>query len=180
MSTSKERAPVSEIDDRLIELYVRQDEARKAENRELQSRSIRPERSGRRSAAEALRIIVNSGRIKMAKARGRTPKARGRTQRRHVREKATIDHLVQDVFEPKARDGEHTGHSPAAIIEPADLPRLGLVGEHVQAGFERGGDPIDLAAVAAREDGDPARRLIPYPIEKIGAGMLGGAARKVG
>lgn len=52
MSTSKERAPVSEIDDRLIELYVRQDEARKAENRELQSRSIRPERSGRRSAAD--------------------------------------------------------------------------------------------------------------------------------
>lgn len=52
MSTSKERAPVSEIDDRLIELYVRQDEARKAENRELQSRSIRPERSGRRSVAD--------------------------------------------------------------------------------------------------------------------------------
>ena len=28
-------------------------------------------------------------------------KARERTQRRHVREKATIDHLVQDVYEPK-------------------------------------------------------------------------------
>lgn len=52
VSTSKERAPVSEIDDRLTELYVRQDEARKAENRELQSRSIRPERSGRRSVAD--------------------------------------------------------------------------------------------------------------------------------
>ena len=42
----------------------------------------------------------------------------------------------------------------------------------MQAGFERGDDPIDVAAVAAREDGDPAQRLIPYPIEKIGAGML--------
>ncbi len=38
--------------------------------------------------------------------------ARGRTQRRHVREKATIDHLVQDVFEPKVSDEEHTGRSP--------------------------------------------------------------------
>ena len=41
------------------------------------------------------------------------------------------------------------------------LDDRGLVGEHVQAGFQRGDDPIDLAAVAAREDGDPARRLIP-------------------
>ena len=38
--------------------------------------------------------------------------ARGRTQRRHVREKATIDHLVQNVFEPKASVEEHTGRSP--------------------------------------------------------------------
>jgi hypothetical protein len=40
----------------------------------------------------------------------------------------------------------------------------------VPAGFERGVDAIDLAAVAAREDGDPRPALIPYPIEKIGAG----------
>jgi hypothetical protein len=39
-------------------------------------------------------------------------KARGRTQRRHVREKATIDHLVRDVFEPKALDEGHTARSP--------------------------------------------------------------------
>jgi hypothetical protein len=38
--------------------------------------------------------------------------ARERAQRRHVREKATIDHLVQNVFEPKASDEEHTGRSP--------------------------------------------------------------------
>jgi hypothetical protein len=37
------------------------------------------------------------GRIEMAKA----PE---RTQRRHVREKATIDHLVQDVYKPKPID----------------------------------------------------------------------------
>ena len=29
-------------------------------------------------------------------------KPRERTQRRHVREKATIDHLVRDVYESKA------------------------------------------------------------------------------
>jgi hypothetical protein len=39
-------------------------------------------------------------------------KARGRTQRRHVREKATIDHLVRDVYEPKAPDETHAEHSP--------------------------------------------------------------------
>jgi len=39
-------------------------------------------------------------------------KARGPTQRRYVREKATIDHLVKDVFEAKASDEEHTGRSP--------------------------------------------------------------------
>ena len=38
--------------------------------------------------------------------------ARERTHRRHVREKATIDHLVQDVFEPKASVEEHSGRSP--------------------------------------------------------------------
>ena len=39
-------------------------------------------------------------------------KARERTQRRHVREKATIDHLVRDVYEPKAPDETHAEHSP--------------------------------------------------------------------
>jgi hypothetical protein len=29
-----------------------------------------------------------------------------------VREKATIDHLVEDVFEPKARDEKQTARSP--------------------------------------------------------------------
>jgi hypothetical protein len=39
-------------------------------------------------------------------------KTRERTQRRHVPEKATIDHLVQDVYEPKAPDEGHTSCSP--------------------------------------------------------------------
>ena len=34
MSTSKERALVTEIEDRLIELYVQQDEARRTEDRD--------------------------------------------------------------------------------------------------------------------------------------------------
>ena len=38
--------------------------------------------------------------------------ARGRAQRRHVREKATIDHLVRDVYEPKTPDEKHTEHRP--------------------------------------------------------------------
>jgi hypothetical protein len=38
--------------------------------------------------------------------------ARGRTQRRHVREKATIDHLVREVYELKAPDEKHTERSP--------------------------------------------------------------------
>jgi hypothetical protein len=42
-------------------------------------------------------------------------KARERTQRRHVREKATIDHLVQDVYEPKMPDEKHTERSPTGL-----------------------------------------------------------------
>jgi hypothetical protein len=38
--------------------------------------------------------------------------ARGRTERRHVREKATIDHLVRDVYEPTAPDEKHAEHNP--------------------------------------------------------------------
>ena len=34
------------------------------------------------------------------------------TQRRHVREKATIDHLVHDMYKPKPADAEHLKHSP--------------------------------------------------------------------
>ena len=37
---------------------------------------------------------------------------RERTERRHVREKAPIDHLVQDVYEPKAPDQEHAYSQP--------------------------------------------------------------------
>ena len=38
--------------------------------------------------------------------------ARGRAERRHVREKATIDHLVRDVYEPTAPDEKHAERSP--------------------------------------------------------------------
>jgi hypothetical protein len=83
--------------------------------------------------------------------------------------------------------GHHVGQHELLFVrhrksrfQPRQICRLdnrGFVGEHVQAGFERADDPIDLAAVAAREDDDPARRLIPYPIEKIGAGMDAAANR---
>jgi hypothetical protein len=39
-------------------------------------------------------------------------KAPERMQRRHVREKATIDHLVQDVYKPKPIEKKHGEHSP--------------------------------------------------------------------
>jgi hypothetical protein len=111
MSTSEERALVTEIEDRLIELYVQQDEARRqkigTERVSCKSRSMRRQRSGRGFAAEALRIAVSNG-----SGGSEMAKARGRTQRRHVREKATIDHLVQNVYEPKAPDEEHTDRSP--------------------------------------------------------------------
>ena len=55
------------------------------------------------------------GRIGMAEARGRT-------QRRHVREKATIDHLVREVYEPQAPDERHTEHSPPRL--PACRSRI--------------------------------------------------------
>jgi len=35
-----------------------------------------------------------------------------RTHKRHVREKATIDHLVQDVSKPTAADEKQSEHSP--------------------------------------------------------------------
>jgi hypothetical protein len=39
-------------------------------------------------------------------------KAPERMRRRHVREKATIDHLVQDVYKPKPLEETHASHSP--------------------------------------------------------------------
>jgi hypothetical protein len=57
MLTSEARALITEIQDRLIDLYVQQDEARGKHDpdqaRELQVEIVRPQRSGRRSAAEA-------------------------------------------------------------------------------------------------------------------------------
>jgi hypothetical protein len=35
-----------------------------------------------------------------------------RTQKRHVREKATIDHLAQNVYKPKPRGEKHPPRSP--------------------------------------------------------------------
>jgi len=35
-----------------------------------------------------------------------------RTQKRHVRDKAVIDHLVRGVFKPAPRDEKHPEHSP--------------------------------------------------------------------
>lgn len=46
-------------------------------------------------------------------------KTPSRTQRRHVREKATIDHLVRDVYAPKTPDKKHEGCSPTT---PTGLP----------------------------------------------------------
>lgn len=39
-------------------------------------------------------------------------KPRGRTQRRHLRDKSVIDHLVEQVSEKGSRDEPHTVHSP--------------------------------------------------------------------
>ena len=42
-----------------------------------------------------------------------------RTQKRHVREKATIDHLAQNVDKPKPRGEENAPRSPTT---PTGLP----------------------------------------------------------
>ena len=39
-------------------------------------------------------------------------KAPERTLRRHMREKATIDHLVQDVYKPNPAEKEHHERNP--------------------------------------------------------------------
>src|ERR1700730_8513108 len=59
MLTSEARALVTEIQDRLIDLYVQQDEARgnkiRTERVSYKSKLIRPQRSGRRSGPGRLR-----------------------------------------------------------------------------------------------------------------------------
>jgi hypothetical protein len=42
-------------------------------------------------------------------------KPRGRAERRHVREKATIDHLVDEVYEKSPDDG-HTVHGSTTAL----------------------------------------------------------------
>jgi len=69
-------------------------------------------------------------------------KAGERTQKRHVREKATIDHLARDVYEPKAAGEEHTAGSPR--------PR-----------------PACRSRIRFARDGIPARVGFPF----FGAGM---------
>jgi hypothetical protein len=49
-----------------------------------------------------------SGRL----ARGQKTLPASRARRRHVREKATIDHLIRDVYEPKVPDEKPTEPSP--------------------------------------------------------------------
>src|SRR5215813_7512944 len=56
-------------------------------------------------ALPAWELVKTFREVKMAKA----PE---RPQRRHVREKATIDHLVQDVYKPKPADEKHPEHGP--------------------------------------------------------------------
>jgi hypothetical protein len=57
-----------------------------------------------------------------------------RMQKRHVREKATIDHLVQDVYKPKPPDEKHASHSPTTL--PACRSKIR---------FARNGTPVRVA-----------------------------------
>ena len=54
MSTSEEQGLLTEIEDRLIELYVRQDEARRAKDRD-QARDLQIEIDQRRAQREEIR-----------------------------------------------------------------------------------------------------------------------------
>jgi hypothetical protein len=64
-------------------------------------------------------------------------KTRARTQRRHVREKAIIDHLVREVYEPKASEEKRTARSPTTST---GLPVEDQV--HKKWGPRNGGLPI--------------------------------------
>jgi hypothetical protein len=59
--------------------------------------------------------------------------APSRTQRRHVREKATIDHLVQEVYEPKRRLSRNTP-SAAPPLRPACRSRIRSARNGILAG----------------------------------------------
>ena len=62
-------------------------------------------------------------------------KAPSRTQRRHVREKATIDHLVRDVYEPKAPDETHAEHSPTTCTGLPVEDQVRKEGDHSKGGL---------------------------------------------
>jgi len=64
-------------------------------------------------------------------------KAPERAQRRHMREKATIDHLVRDVYKPKVVGEKHSGHSSKT---PSGLPVEDQVRKEWDPG--KGGLPI--------------------------------------
>jgi hypothetical protein len=73
--------------------------------------------------------------------------APSRTQRRHVREKATIDHLVQEVYEPKTPDEKHTERSPTTStgLPVQTFPKAWpvpqqLLAEYIKAWVARRGD----------------------------------------
>ena len=70
-------------------------------------------------------------------------KPRERTQRRHVREKATIDHLVRDVYEPKAPDETHAA-------QPHHVYRLAGRGSGPQGMGSSQGRPCHFLAINPR------------------------------
>jgi hypothetical protein len=74
-------------------------------------------------------------------------KPRERTQRRHVREKATIDHLVRDVYEPKAPDETHAEHSPPRLPACRSRIRSARNGILARAAFPLFGDKPQITTV---------------------------------
>jgi hypothetical protein len=77
MLTAEERALVTDIGDTLLDLYARRDEAI---------------RNGDLDRLQRLQAEI-------------TDTAAQRMKRRHVREKAVIDHLAEKVFDPSASPG---------------------------------------------------------------------------
>ena len=51
----------------------------------------------------------------------------------------------------------------------ANQPRL--VDKDVEPGLDRGPNPVDLAAVAARDNNDIARTILEHPRQRIGVGV---------
>lgn len=106
MLTQEERALLTDIQDRLLELYVLRERAGRERDRERLA-SIESEIAEVEAQREQIRQLDTVG----SAYGGGTPMTRNsaKTQRRHVREKSVVDHVARKLFEPRREPAGETG-----------------------------------------------------------------------